>query len=54
MNDDIATLDFALVMKQFDALFRVDAEQRRKLKDCTPVNWDTTPRHCEDISHDCA
>lgn len=49
MNDDIATLDFALVFQQFDALFKVDSETRQKLRECTPLPWDSTQRHGEEV-----
>lgn len=38
MNDDINTLDFALVMQQFDALFKSGSETRQQNKACTPAD----------------
>lgn len=38
MNDEIATLDFALVFEQFDALFKSGSETRKQLKEATPAD----------------
>lgn len=44
----------ALMGKEWGESLKALAKPINPLRECSPQPWDTTPRHCEDISHDCA
>lgn len=49
MNDDINTLAWSPIARDFAEIFSEDSERRQRLRECTPLPWDTTPRHWEGV-----